>query len=275
MPPEGLPKVVSPRAAMQRHALHVRNMILGVTSEVSGVEAAGPKSGEILRIEEIHNVRAALDWCFSRNGEVGLGLEITAGYALTWLHMSLMTECRARVAAALGHVEQGFALTPDLVMQLYVALGIAVVHTTGLVEDSQDLLQKAIEIADSAADDNTRLRALWAIWDYHSNSREYATALHTARIFHQKADRIGDRSALVVANRLLGHSLHYHGEQGAARRHLEQVLDLDTGNGRARTVWFQYDQRVLAGAILARVLWLLGYPDQAAATVQGLLRRSR
>jgi predicted ATPase len=82
------------------------------------------------------------------------------------------------------------------------------------------------------------------------------------------ATQSGDRSAIVVANRLLGHSLHYHGEQATARLHLEQVLSLETEYGRARTVWFQYDQRVLAGAILARVLWLLGYPDKAAATAK-------
>jgi predicted ATPase len=153
-------------------------------------------------------------------------------------------------------------------MQLYIALSIAVVHTTGLVEDTQASLEKALESAGSSVDDATRLRALWAIWDYHSNSREYTKALHTARKFHRLAARSGDRSAVVVANRLLGHSAHYHGEQATARLHLEQVLKLEAEPGWARTVWLQYDQRVLAGAILARVLWLLGYPDKAAATAE-------
>jgi predicted ATPase/DNA-binding winged helix-turn-helix (wHTH) protein len=256
--------------AAQRHALYVRNAVVRTEpgSAVSRVEAESPNSAGTPRTEEIHNVRSALDWCFSAGGDVGVGLEITAAYTRTWLYMSLMTECRARVETALGRLDQTSALPPEQIMQLYIALSIAVVHTTGLVENTQASLEKALEIADSSADDAARLRALWAIWDYHSNSREYTRALHTARKFHQMATRFGDRSAIVAANRLAGHSLHYHGEQATARLHLEQVLKLEAERGRARTVWFQYDQGVLAGAILTRVLWLLGYPDKAAATAE-------
>jgi predicted ATPase/DNA-binding winged helix-turn-helix (wHTH) protein len=256
------------RTAAQRHALYVRNAIMRTEPEsaASRVEAESPDSDGTPRTEEIHNVRSALDWCFSPGGDAGIGLQITAAYTRTWLYMSLMTECRARVETALGRLDQTSALTSEQIMQLYIALSIAVVHTTGLVEDTQASLVKALEIADSSADDAARLRALWAIWDYHSNSREYTRALHMARKFHQLATRFGDRSAIVAANRLAGHSLHYHGEQATARLHLEQVLKLEAENGRARTVWFQYDQGVLAGAILTRVLWLLGYPDKAAAT---------
>jgi predicted ATPase/DNA-binding winged helix-turn-helix (wHTH) protein len=259
------------RTAAQRHALYVRNAIVrtGPESAASSAPTENLISGGTLRTEEIHNVRAALDWCFSPGGDVGVGLEITAAYARTWLHMSLMAECRVRMEAALGRLNQTSALTSDQIMQLYIALSIAVVHTTGLVEDTQASLEKALKIADSSAEDITRLRALWAIWDYHSNSREYARALQAARKFHQVTTRSEDRSAIVVANRLSGHSLHYHGEQATARLHLEQVLKLGTKHDRARTVWFfQYDQRVLAGATLARVLWLLGYPDKAAAAAE-------
>jgi predicted ATPase len=255
------------RTATQQHALYVRNTILRTDPEsgTSNVEQEHPNSDKSLKTEEIYNVRFALDWCFSQCGDVGLGLEITAIYARTWLHMSLMTECRARVGAALYRVDQTSALTPDLLMQLHIALCIAIIHTTGLVEDTQASLEKVMAIADSSPDDATRLQALWVVWDYHSNSREYTIALHTARRFHQMAARFGHRPAVVVANRLLGHSLHYHGQQATARLYLEQVLTVEMQSGPSRTVWFQYDQRVLAGAILARVLWLLGYPDKAAA----------
>jgi predicted ATPase/DNA-binding winged helix-turn-helix (wHTH) protein len=246
-------------AAARQHALYVRNAIM----------PTGPGSTPISAAGQIHNVRAALDWCFFQGGDARVGLEITAAYARTWLHMSLMVECRQRVESALGRLNQMSVLSPDLTMQLYIALSIAVIHTTGLVEDTQASLEKALKIADSSLDGDSCLKALWAIWDYHSNSREYARALQAARQFHRKADLAQDSAALIVANRLLGHSLHYYGEQAAARLHLEQVLKLETKHRRARTVWFQYDQRVLANALLARVLWLLGYPDKAAVIVEG------
>ena len=254
--------------AAQRHALYVRNAIVRPPSAASQVAAESPDDDGAPRTEEIHNVRSALDWCFSPGGDLRTGLEITAAYTRTWLYMSLMTECRARVETAVSRLDQVSALTSEQLMQLYIAHAIAVVHTTGLVEDTQASLEKALALADSSEDDAARLRALWAIWDYHSNSREYAKALHTARKFHQLAMRLGDRSAIVAANRLAGHSSHYHGEQATARLYLEQVLKLEAEPGHPRTVWFQYDQGVLAGAILTRVLWLLGYPDKAATTAE-------
>ena len=53
------------------------------------------------RIREIDNIRAALDWCFSADGDVAIGVHFTAIYAPVWLHLSLIGECRDRCERAL------------------------------------------------------------------------------------------------------------------------------------------------------------------------------
>jgi len=64
-------------------------------------------------------------------------------------------------------------------------------------------------------------------------------------------------------------ALHYLGDQTAARTHFERVLDRYSGPSyRAHTIRFLLDQRVSARAVLAEVLWLQGFPDQAMGAVE-------
>jgi hypothetical protein len=68
---------------------------------------------------------------------------------------------------------------------------------------------------------------------------------------------------------------HFAGDQMSARRHLEQVLALDArsahGGDLSRfqdMVRFGTDLRLAAQLLLARVLWLLGFADQAVRMME-------
>jgi predicted ATPase len=68
---------------------------------------------------------------------------------------------------------------------------------------------------------------------------------------------------------MAGIILHYLGDQTGARQHLERRLARAVNPVRqSQPVRFLIDQRVAARALLARILWLQGFPDQAAATAQ-------
>ncbi len=62
----------------------------------------------------------------------------------------------------------------------------------------------------------------------------------------------------------VGDILYWFGELGAARAHLEQSLALyDLDRDRAEAFKHRYDRGVASLSFLGRVLWHLGYPDQA------------
>ena len=68
---------------------------------------------------------------------------------------------------------------------------------------------------------------------------------------------------------MVGVSLHYLGDQTNARRHLEHMLSRYVAPAhRSHAIRFQYDQQVASRMILARILWLQGFPDQALRTAQ-------
>ena len=74
-----------------------------------------------------------------------------------------------------------------------------------------------------------------------------------------------DSPERLVGERMIGVSHYYGGDQRSARRHLERVLaSYVPPDHKSHIIRFQLDQRVMAQAFLARVLWLQGFPDRAA-----------
>ena len=78
------------------------------------------------------------------------------------------------------------------------------------------------------------------------------------------ARRTQDRTFLVQAHTMLGHSLCFLGEFTAAREHLETAIALyDRQQHRAHVLLSGADLGVLCRSASAWVLWHLGYPDLA------------
>ncbi|MFN0124911.1 MAG: protein kinase domain-containing protein, partial [Blastocatellia bacterium] len=72
--------------------------------------------------------------------------------------------------------------------------------------------------------------------------------------------------AVVVALRMTGGPLWCMGDLRASRRHFEQLLSLyDEGAHRPLTWFYGQEPGIVARLFLAKVMWLLGYPDQGMA----------
>jgi predicted ATPase/DNA-binding winged helix-turn-helix (wHTH) protein len=213
---------------------------------------------------EINNIRAALDWAFSPQGDVAIGTQLTIGVIPVWLAMSLLVECRERVERALNALTPDTELGPRVTLQLHAALGISLLSTTGLQRETKLVLSKTLAIATELDDPNYQLQALWALWTCCFNNGENLAAEPIAQKFLQVARRAANPADMFVGERLLGVTMHYRGRQVEARRHLEHVLAnyIAPGDGQ-HVLRFHYHQDILARAMFARVLWLQGYADQA------------
>ena len=225
---------------------------------------------------ELDNVRAALDWSFSATGDSSIGVVLTASYAPVWLHLALMVECRERAECALQHLDLKLKGSSHLQMELHIALGVALVFTMGSVARTRAVLIDALELAQKLDDVDALLRVLWALWALRFNIGECRAARSTAKLFLQAARRTGDQAVVLVADRIIGTTLQYEGEQAEARRYFERVLDLYVApKDQRHTIWFHYDQLVLARAMLARALWLQGFLTQAADQARRSLQDAR
>jgi predicted ATPase len=74
---------------------------------------------------------------------------------------------------------------------------------------------------------------------------------------------------LMMADRILATSLHYLGDQSNARHHIDRALAYDTTTSwQPKVVSPGFDLLVSAQYFQARILWLLGFADQAMRVVE-------
>lgn len=230
-------------------------------------ERFGPKVGaeEGKRyVLELDNVRSALDWALSPSGDMSLGVVLTAAFSPGWLHMSVMVECRERTERAAACLASGIGVDPRLRMQLRVALGVSLVFTMAPLKRTEEVLVAALEDAEALNDFDAQVRVLWALWAAYFNAGERHAAQSAAERFAVAAGRVGNADDLLVAERLLGIAKHYRGNLTEARRHLERVLErVAASDDVGPHIRYHHDQQVMARAMLARVLVLQGFPEQA------------
>jgi predicted ATPase len=219
----------------------------------------------------IDNLRAALDWAFASDGDLSIGVSLTAALAPFWVQMSAMADCRRYVERALAHLD--ITRDPDgrIKMTLNAALGAALTYTTGPVPETVAAWTTTRQLAEALNDTEYRLRALRGLWSYRMNAGDYRAALTLANDFCELAERQADPQTLRAGDRMAALILHYLGEQADARRRIEWT------RGRAVTVApppatrFMLDQNVAAHALLARILWLQGFADQARQAAETAL----
>jgi predicted ATPase len=255
--------------AARSHAEFFRDLF-GVAEDGLQLQPSAERMARFTR--EVDNIRAALDWAFSPSGDSATGVILTAHCAPAWAHSAMLAECAERTERALWHLQPDMKLSDALHMRLHLALGLSFGMTMGPVERGKAALTHSLELAEKLKDRDAQLRALWALWALHFNIGETRVAQAMVDRFSSAAACADDPAALLIAERLRGYVLHHLGEHHAAQQCFERVLELyapppDRGYALLR----ELDQRVLARGMLARVLWLQGYLDQAEEQARSTL----
>jgi predicted ATPase/DNA-binding winged helix-turn-helix (wHTH) protein len=218
---------------------------------------------------QIDNLRAALDWAFSPNGDAAIAMALTIAAVPLWFQLSLMEECRGRVEQALEIAGSQIDRRPDRDMKLFAALGTAMLYTMGPGPKMKAAWTHVLQIAEGLEDNDYALRALWGLWAACITAGDPRSALELAQRFRALASNATDPFDILIGERMLGVSLHFQGDQANARRHIEEMLSRYVAPVHASDVMirFQFDQRIAARSYHARILWLQGLPDQAMRAV--------
>jgi predicted ATPase/DNA-binding winged helix-turn-helix (wHTH) protein len=220
---------------------------------------------------EIDNLRAALDWAFSPDGDGSIGVVLTAAAVSLWRRLSLLEECRSRAKQALDALATARNRDPYAEMRLNAALGASTSEAT----EMSAAFTNALAIAESLGDLEYQLRALGGLYFFHTASSRHLSAQPFAQRFHDLAASRSDLGARRFGENIVGMSKHFLGDLISARRHLEQVLAHYAPTYDRRDVVhlqdiirFQINGQVSARTFLARVLWLQGFSDHAVRTAE-------
>ena len=219
--------------------------------------------------QEIDNVRTALDWSFSAAGHAAIGAELTAAYVPVWMSLSLAAECRERCAHALRILKNEQISDARLQMLLRIGLGNSLLHTLGPAEEAQSILTEALAIADTLGDLPAQLRVLLVLSSVNVYRGEYARGAAEVERAAEIAYRIGDVPSVVFTERRMGTTLLTIGKLSEAQRWLERAIRssfyVEEEQLRLRR---HSGDRAMARAMLARALWLRGFPDRAHREAQ-------
>src|SRR5262249_27399538 len=246
----------------RRHAQYCLRML----EQVEATSAKRPAERLAVFNRHIDDTRAALDWAFSPRGDAALGVRLTIPSLQLWLQLSLIEELRERVERALASVERDRPGGARQEMQLCAALGAAGMFRQGSGLSSHAAYIRTLEIAESLDDAEYQLRALRGLCNHEVRCGEFRSAKAFAGKFECIAASFADPEDRLTVDRLVGTVLHYTGDHARARRTFEHMLRAPAVPEGVTRCWF--DQRVVARSILARTLWLQGFPEQALRTAQ-------
>lgn len=245
----------------RRHARHCCDLLQRAESDW---DVQSTKEWRATYGRRIDDVRVALEWAFSADGDPSAGVALTAASTQLWIELSRLDEHRQHLERALQSepIVSGSDLARE--MELNSALGNALFHTVGSTPAALRAFARALTLAEQLNDAPHRLRAFSGLCAEHLVSGDYPEAVAFAEKFKSALGDAASREAQIISDRLLGLSLHFAGEQSRARQLGERVLNEPvTTVHRTRTSGVQYDQRVAAGTLLSRTLWLQGFPERA------------
>jgi predicted ATPase/DNA-binding winged helix-turn-helix (wHTH) protein len=239
----------------------------------------------------IADLRAALEWTFGLGGDPVLGIKIIAASARLWFRMLLLPELRRHLELAVKIAPRFVEIDDEIVMRLHIALAISIFHTDGSVREVRHALDRALAIADRRNDVGCQLEIIWTHcrWSYtHGDYRAIRPWLNRMRDIVSKLTSSDTatpprllqsvsswwRPELPVGalyDRVTTFCGHLLGEQELALLHAERALaDIwrirQDGAGE-----YDYENDIAMRQHYARVLWIIGRPDQAWQLVRDMI----
>jgi TOMM system kinase/cyclase fusion protein len=200
-----------------------------------------------------------------------------------WQRAGQRTLERSANVEAIGHLTKGLELleslpdTPERAqheLPFQITLGSALAVTRGYAApEVAKVYTRARELCQQLGETPQLFLVLWGLWDFYLVRAELQTARELGEQLLSLAQRVQDPVLLLEAHDALGQTLCCLGEYAPARMHLEQSIDLYDLQ-QHRSLAFLYggeDPGVLCLCYVGRVLWALGYADQALGRIHEAL----
>lgn len=246
----------------QRHAIYYRDLEIDSLAFAKG-------DGTAERWRHVSNARAALEWSFSEQGNKEIGTALAAALVPLFLELSLLTECRFWMERAIAELSVR-GDRREMVLQEALAISLMLIRGDG---EEARALAKALSLVEALELPYHRMRLLAAQHTLLMRTGDFRGAAAVAEQNKAAAKRAADPIAMMMADWMLGISHHVLGNQAMARRYCETALKLEPIQNSSLNRC-GYDHRIRALVMLARSLWLQGYPSRAVSIATQALQRA-
>jgi hypothetical protein len=154
-------KLIEPAPVAQRHAEHFAAFFERAEADLETRPMPVFLEAYSRRIDD---VRSALDWAFSADGDGAVGVALTVASAPIWVRLSLfplfflwgdvalLEEYKGRLERAIQFLSRMSKPNLRQTMKLNAALGVAILNTNGSISQMGEAFCKALEIAEDLGD---------------------------------------------------------------------------------------------------------------------------
>jgi predicted ATPase len=226
-------------------------------------EARPEAEGFVALGDHLGDVRAALEWGFSGQGDLAVGTALAGASARVFLEKSLLTECCRWTNRAITALDAA-AIGTRREMELQTALGVSLMFTQGNSEAVRAAFVRGLELAETIDDPDCQRRLLSGYFLYLTRTGDFHGAISVGQQMKAVAVGAGDHYSMVMADWMMGVAYHNIGDQAAARACCESAITEPPVSRWQNIIRFGgHDYRISALIVAARALWLVGNPDKA------------
>ena len=245
--------------AARAHAQYFCDFFQDIATKSGGL----PSDGRFIpHADQVANVRAALDWSFSNQGDQALGMNLAASAAQFFLELSLLTECHRWTQHAVTLLG-AYSVGERQEMELQGALGASLMMTQGNTDAVKNALVRALQLAEQLDDPFWQLWILRLLKIYRTRIGDFQGALDAGRREEIIVRTLNDPVSAMYVQWSLGMAHHMIGNQRDAVSLCESALTQKSRSQQSYTLHLGYDNRIFALFALTRGLWLTGWPDRA------------
>ena len=242
---------------------HCEHMILALEQFGATIQATPSPESIDFFVLNLGNLRAALEWSFSDEGDTGFGAKLAGASACLFFQIGLLSECRAWTERAMGSLDDKGT---HLELQLLTCFALSLMITKGDAPVSHTALVRALEIAEYINDAPMQLYLLRALHRWQIRRGDFRGLGELASRMETTAEQTADPLAEAIAHGYFAVVCYFTGLNHEVLKHarIARAAPLHVSNFNQASVW---NFRGI-GAIMARNLWVLGYPEQAAAMAE-------
>lgn len=212
---------------------------------------------------QLDDVRAALDWAFAQNDDIGQAIAMTILSAPLWLGLSQLGESRRWIEQAISALPEAKLVGSREEMQLCLQLGMLVFYVDGPGPKARVLCERALDVALSLEDVSGQVTARWALVGDRVFAGDYKAAASISKKLSAAADGGDDLESKAAASRIRASTEYYLGCFVSAASLGEHAIEVASRASSSYNVDFRISHLSTVRANQAICLWMLGQADQA------------
>ena len=244
---------------------HCEHMIYAL--ERFGATIWAPRSPENIDffVLNLSDIRAALEWSFSDHGDAGLGAKLASASACLFFQAGLLPQCAAWTERAIGALDNSSEGT-HLESELLACFASSIMVTRGNGPHIHTALIRALDIAERLRAAPMQLYLLHALYKWQIRSGDLRGFRELTSRVETVATQIADPLADAIAHGFFAVTCFFTGDNREVRRHVHIALTAPVHLSKLNLASFGHLHRVRS--TLARNLWVMGCPEQAAAAAE-------